>query len=408
MARAQQFVGLDIGSGMIRIAVAEKKENNALTLVGIGEAPVDGVRKGAIVAPDAAAKSIQKAVLDLKKNFGVDVDHATVSLAEPRLTTYVAKGTVSVSRADGEVTREDVARAIEAAEAALPRLGNREVVHSFPLFYNVDRDTRIREPVGLVGSKLEVETLFVAAFTPHVKNIFKALDLAEIEIDDLVAAPYAASYHAIGKKQKEIGTLLLDIGSQITTLAVFEEGMLIALEVIPYGSGHITYDIGLGFQIDQNSAERVKRNLGVFLEQGKKEIRLADLPKNFEETFSPKKLREIVAARLGDIFEIVEKHLNRIERAELLPGGAVLIGGGAKLFDIVPAVREALRLPVELSQGIPGVAVKKEIQLGPEWMTALGLMRHAAEQHSPAGRMSGIFSSSLTRRIAKILRAFIP
>ena len=324
MARAQHFVGLDIGSGMIRVAVSEKKENNLLALVGVGESPADGVRKGAIVDPSATARSIQKALGDLKKNFGVVVDHATISLSEPRMTTYVARGTVSVSRADGEVAREDVTRAIEASEASLPKLGNREVVHSFPLFFAVDRDARIREPVGLIGAKLEVETLFVAAFTPHVKNIFKAMSIAGVEMDDLVAAPYGASFHALSKKQKEIGTLLLDIGAQITTLAVFEEGMLVALEVIPYGSGHITYDIGLGFQIDQVSAERVKRNLSVFLEQGKKEIRLADLPKNFEETFSPKKLREIVGARLGYIFELVEKHLRRIERSELLPGGIVL------------------------------------------------------------------------------------
>ncbi|MEK7576543.1 MAG: cell division protein FtsA [Patescibacteria group bacterium] len=408
MARAQNFVGLDIGSGMIRVAVSEKKENNLLALVGVGESPADGVRKGAIVDPNATARSIQKAIGDLKKNYGVVVDHATISLSEPRMTTYVARGTVSVSRADGEVTREDVTRAIEASEASLPRLGNREVVHSFPLFFAVDRDTRIREPVGLIGAKLEVETLFVAAFTPHIKNIFKAMSIAGIEVDDLVAAPYGASFHALSKKQKEIGTLLLDIGAQITTLAVFEESMLVALEVIPYGSGHITYDIGLGFQIDQISAERVKRNLSVFLEQGKKEIRLADLPKNFEETFSPKKLREIVGARLGDIFELVEKHLRRIERSELLPGGIVLSGGGSKLFGIVEAARESLRLPVEIAQGTPGVIGKKELILGPEWMKAMGLMRHAAEQHIPEGRMNGIFASPFTRRISKILRAFIP
>lgn len=408
MARAQQFVGLDIGSGMIRVAVAEKRDAGQLVLLGVGEAPADGIRKGAIVSSEAAGRSVYKALADLKKNFGITVEHAVVSLSEPRMTTYLSRGTVSVSRADGEVTREDVSRAIEASEAALPRLGNREVVHSFPLYYSVDRDTRIREPVGLIGAKLEVETLFVAAFSPHIKNIFKAIDNAGLDIDDVVAAPYGASFHALTKKQKEIGTMLLNIGSQVTTLAVFEEGMLVALEVIPYGSGHITYDIGLGFQIDQVAAERVKRNLGSFLEIGKKEIRLSDMPKNFEETFSAKKLREIVSARLGDIFELANKHLTRIERAELLPGGVVLSGGGAKLFGITEAAREALRLPVEIAQGTPGIIMKKEIVLGCEWMTALGLMRHSAEQHIPEGRMTGLFSSPLSRRVAKFFRAFIP
>lgn len=409
MARNPYFVGLDVGSSVIRVVAAEQNETSSFAIVGIGEAQADGVRKGAVVNPDMTAKSIQRAFYDMRKNFNVQVDHAYVSLGEPRLATYVAKGAVSVSRADGEVTREDISRVLEASESALPRLGNREIVHTFPLFYSVDRDTGIREPLGLNGMKLEVEALFVAAFTGHLKNLIRAVEQAGISLDDVpIAAPYAAAQQALTKKQREVGCLLLDIGSQTSTLAVFEEGLLVSLEVIPYGSGHVTFDIGLGFEIDLQYAERVKRNLSSFLEQGKKEIRLSDFPKNFEETFSQRKLRDIVSARLGDIFELVQKHLKRIDRAELLPGGVVLVGGGARMYEIQNMARENLHLPIETAISLAGVGGEKELVSGPEWATALGLARYAAEQHEPQGRFSEVFSSPLSRRLAKIFRAFIP
>ena len=221
MARQQHFVGLDIGSSIIRAVALQKTEGQGLAVTGAAEHSTEGVRRGALVSPEIVAKNIQRVFLDLKKHFSVVENHATVSIGEPRMTTYVSKGVVSVSRADGEVTREDVTRALDAAETALPRLGNREIIHSFPLFYSIDRDTHIREPVGLIGMKLEVEVLFVAAFTPHVKSILKAMEIADIAIEDIVAAPYAASFHVLSRKQKEVGSLILDIGAQTSTMAVF-------------------------------------------------------------------------------------------------------------------------------------------------------------------------------------------
>ena len=410
MARTELFLGLDIGSSTVRAVLAEERGEEGLVLVGVSEVGTEGVRKGAVVVPETVSRSIGRAVREVRKQAGrVTIDHAFVSVGEPRLATHVSRGAVSVSRADGEVTKEDVSRAGDAAEAALPRLSNREVIHSFPLGYTIDRDTNIREPVGLVGSKLEVETLFVTSFSVNLKNLVKAVAGAGLAVDDFVAAPLAASCHALGKKQKEVGSLLLDVGAQTTNLAVFEEGQLILLEILPVGSNHITQDIGLGFQLDLASAERVKRDLGAFLEQGKKEIRLADFPKNFENTFSPKKLKDIVSARLGDIFELTQKHLKRIDRSELLPGGVILVGGGARLFDVLEAAREALRIPAEISQGTPGITImKKDFIAGPEWATAIGLVRYASLEREPQSRLLELFSSPFSRRLAKLFRALIP
>ncbi len=408
MARPHYFIGLDVGSANVRFVALQRNDSGSLFVAGVSEQPLDGVRKGAVASPDLVARGISKAALELKKQYGIEASHAVVSLGEPRIAGVVSKGAVSISRADGEVTREDVARCIENAEGALPRLGNREILHQFPLFYNVDHDAHLREAVGLVGAKLGAEALFITAFSSHIKNLYRAVELADIVADDVLATPYATSFNTLSRKQKEVGCVLVDIGAQTSGVAVFEEGMLASLEIIPIGSGHITYDIGLGFQIDTASAERVKRNLESFLEQGKKEIRLSDFPKNFEDSFSQRKLKEIVSARLGDIFELVAKHLKRIDRAELLPGGVILSGGGSKLFDIQQIARDELRLPVELAQGIPGLGEHKELVASLEWMTATGLARFAAEQHSPAGRMSDILASSFSQRVKRVLRSLIP
>jgi cell division protein FtsA len=408
MARPHYFIGLDAGSASVRFVALERSESGILSVAGISEQPLEGMRKGAVASPEMVSRGIIKAALELKKQYGIEANHAVVSLGEPRMVGVMSKGAVSISRADGEVTREDAARVLENAEGALPRLGNREVLHEFPLFYNVDHDTRLREAVGLIGAKLEVEALFIAAFSAHMKNLFRALEFAGIAVDEMVASPYAASFHALSRKQKEVGSVLINIGAQTSGIVVFEEGMPVSLEMIPVGSGHITYDIGLGFQIDQISAERVKKNLSSFLEQGKKEIRLSDFPKNFEESFSQRKLKDIVSARLGDIFELVAKHLKRIDRAELLPGGVVLAGGGSKLFDIQQIARDELRLPVEFAQGAPGLGERKELVSGPEWMTAAGLARFAVEQHTPTGRINELFSSSFSQRVKKVLRSLIP
>ncbi len=408
MARPHYFIGLDVGSASVRFVVLERGDSGMLLVAGISEQALEGMRKGAVASPEMVSRGIIKAALELKKQYGIEANHAVVSLGEPRMVGVAAKGAVSISRADGEVTREDVARVLENAEGALPRLGNREVLHQFPLFYNVDHDTRLREVAGLVGAKLEVEALFVAAFSAHIKNLFRALELAGIMVDEMIASPYAASFHALSRKQKEVGCVLITIGAQTSGVIVYEEGMPLSLEMLPVGSGHITHDIGLGFQIDQASAERVKKNLSSFLEQGKKEIRLSDFPKNFEESFSQRKLKDIVSARLGDIFELVAKHLKRIDRAELLPGGIILAGGGSKLFDIQQIARDELHLPVEFAQGAPGIGEHKELIAGSEWMTAAGLARFAAEQHQPSGRMSELFSSSFSQRVKKVLRSLIP
>ena len=401
------FAGIDIGSSMIRVIILEARSDSGFALLGYGEAQSDGMRRGAVVDSDVASKSIMRALRDARKHSGIDIRHATVSITEQKLNTYIAKGSISVSRADGEVADEDITRVMESAEASLPKLANREIIQSFPLSYSLDKDTGIRDPRGLIGTKLESEVVFVTTFSHHLKNIVRAVERAGIDIDDVVAAPFASGLHVLSKKQKEIGSAVIDIGAQVTTLGIFEEGSLVSLEIIPIGSGHITYDIGLGFQIDHVSAERVKRNLAPFFEQGKKEIRLTDLPKNFEESFSPKKLREIVSARLGDIFELIGKHLKKIGRAELLPGGVVLVGGGARLLDIATAARESLNLPAEVGKS-GGILMPKDLVLGPEWFCAIGLAKYGKEAHENAGRAPTKILSGFSGRIAKIFRAFIP
>src|SRR3989338_4816474 len=405
MARADYIAGLDIGSESTRFALVERKAGGAFHVLGVSEIPTEGVRRGAVLKPEQTALSIREAKEELKKMTGVDPRDAYVGIGDFRVAMYLSKGVVAVSRADGQVTAEDSKRVMFAAEDALPRLQNRQVIHQFPKYYRVDGDTPVQDPVGMTGVKLETEAVFVTVFLPHYKNLMEALDIARVSADDIVVSQLALSDLLLSRKQKEIGVLSLNLGAQTTEVCVWEEGTLLSLEVFPIGSAHITHDIGLGFRVGVDVAEKLKRSYASVIEGGKREIKFSGFDKDLEAVFSPRKLKEIVDARLGDIFELTQKHLKRFGRSGLLPAGAVISGGGMQLPGIVDVAKNELSLPVELAR-ISGFTGKRELSDTPEWMTVLALCYWGAE--SEKSEFPVFLGKSVPKKIKRFLRSLIP
>lgn len=373
MRRSRHIAGLDIGSGTVKLVLAEDR-GEALQIVGAVQVPTLGMRRGAVANVANVADAIERARAELKRQTNIDVRSAYVGANDSRIATHVAKGLVAVSRADGQIAADDIARSLTAAEEDLPRLQNRQILHQFPIQFRVDGDVPVRDPLGMQGMKLEVEAIFVTAFLPHYKNLVDAVDAARISIDDIATSHLAGAELLLSKTQKEIGVLLLDIGAETSEISVWEEDALLSLEVIPIGSAHIAQDIALGFQVSMETAERMKRSYVQLIEGGKKEIRLSGFEKSLEDNFSPRKLQDIVNARLGDIFELATKHLKKINRVGLLPAGVVLTGGGANLAGIVERTKKELRLPTEIGS-LTGIGGKTNLVSGPEWTTALGLCK---------------------------------
>lgn len=405
MAKANYIAGLDIGSENTRFAFLERRGRDDFHVLGVSQAPTEGVRRGVVVRPEETALSIREAKEKLKKVTGIDARDAYVGIGDHRVTMYTSKGVVMVSRADGQITEEDLKRVILAAEDALPRLQNRQILYQFPKSYSVDGDAFIQSPIGMTGAKIEIEVVFVTAFLPHYKNLMEALDIAGIFPEDIVVSQIALSEILLSRKQKEIGVLLLNLGAQTTEACVWEEGTLLSLEVFPIGSAHITHDIGLGFRVGVDDAERLKRSYATVIEGGKKEIKFSGFNKELEIAFSPRRLREIVDARLGDIFELTQKHLKKIGRSGLLPAGVVITGGGALLPDVVDVAKKELYLPAELGH-MSGFTSKKEPVDEPEWMTVLGLC-YWGDEHEK-GELRTFLGGVLPKKIKRFLRSLIP
>lgn len=346
------ITGLDIGTSAIRIVVGQiNPSDNEFCVVAATEAQASGISKGMIVSIEDAVSSITSALEQAERIVGQPINHAYVGISGSHINTMPSRGVIAVSRADNEVTESDVERVIEAAQAvATPP--NYEIVHVIPKIFTVDNQTGIKDPVGMSGVRLEVETQIIQGLSSQIKNLTKGVYRTGIEIDDLVLSVLANAESCLTKRQKDLGVALVNIGSSTTSLAVFEEGDILATHVLPIGSSHITNDIAIGLRTSLEVAEEVKLTYGQANPaalNNKEEISLSEFDVKESDTISLKYISEIIEARLQEIFDMVDKKLIEIERSGLLPAGIVLTGGGAKIPGLVELAKKEFRLPASLS-----------------------------------------------------------
>lgn len=378
---------IDVGGASIKVMVAEMTSDSPIPRVlGVGEAETLGVRKGAVVDIEEATKSIIAAVRDAERSAGVSIKHAYVAIGGAGLGYARNKGIVAVSKADNEITGHDVERAVELSQSQIMTQANKEIIHSEPMYFTIDQDIVTRSPIGMSGMRLEVETFFATALQQHIRNLIKSVEDAGITVDDVIVGPLAAAAAVAGKKQKEAGVAVLDVGAHTVSLAVFEEGIPLSLEVFPIGSGHITNDIAIGFQLPMEEAEKLK--CGLDAEKGAKS-----------------KLTDIIGARLSDIFELVDKHLKKIGRNRLLPAGVILTGGGANLPVLEDFVKKELQLPVSI--GIPQIRSNYAKLQDPRWSVAAGVcvLGLASDRDQ---RLGSGFIKSTNSFLSRWFRAFLP
>src|SRR5258708_2063489 len=283
--------------------------------MGGGEGLCTGIGGGVIVDIDEAVSSIAEALEKAERMTGLSIDHAVVSVGGAQITSQESHGVVAVARADGEITESDVVRVVDASQAiSIP--ANREVLHVIPKNFTVDGQTGIKDPVGMSGIRLEVDSQIIQASVPFIKNLTKAILQAGLEIDDLVLAPLAASQAVLTKKQKELGVALIDMGGGTTGMVVFEEGDLVTTTILPIGSMHVTNDLAIGLRTSVDTAEKIKLQYGhAETREVKKdvEIDLSKIDKQEEGRVSSKHVAEIIEARLEETFDLINKELKKIK-----------------------------------------------------------------------------------------------
>lgn len=370
-------VGIDIGTTTVRCVVGHIDGTTGVpTIVGVGSAPNSGMRKGTVVNLMGPGQAIDIALGEAERMSGYQVDAATISINGSHILSTHADGMIAVGSANHEIIEEDLMRIEEVATLGkIP--ANREILEVIPHTYKLDGQDNIKNPIGMTGTRLEIDAHVVSVLTPHLSNLQKAAESAKVQPHSIVVAGVAAARAVLSEQQLENGVVLIDIGGATTNVAIYEEGDLQYVAVIPVGGVNITNDLAIGLKTDPEIAEKLKLEHASAV--SRRDSSGISIKYNGEiNNFNTADIDEIVEARLEEIFEAVNRELKRAGRAGKLPNGAVLTGGTAQLKGIVDYAKESLGLAVRIgvASGYGGVADDID---KPQFATVLGLMLIDAE-----------------------------
>ena len=376
MAKQEQYlVGIDIGSSNVRVLIAHPDEAGLLEIMGKGMAPNRGCRRGNIVNVEATVEALKAAVDEAEIMAGVEVDSAYVGIAGGDLRSVNARAMVSVARKDREITSQDVKRVLEAAQAAaLP--SDREILHAVPQEFIVDEQGGITEPVGMLGSRLEANVHLVTGNQTRTKTLQTCVNRAGIEVLEVVFEPLATAEAVLSPDERELGVLLIDIGSGGTELALFAEGEIQHSGVLPIGASHFTNDLAMVLRTPFAEAERIKIKSGCCLESMVTDddgVSVPSVAGGATRLVPKRELCEILGPRAEELLSMVRDELNRNGADDRLRGGVVLTGGGVMLDGMLEMTEQLFSATVRygLPSGLGGLV---DVINSPCWCAASGLV----------------------------------
>ncbi len=367
------FVGLDIGTSRVRCVVGTMDPHDPTrpSIVGHGEAVNRGMRKGVIAHLDDVVEAVGQAISEAERVSGIQFHGVTVNVNGSHVVGINSKGVIAISSANREISPHDRMRAEEAATIVqLPP--NREIIQVFAKNYSVDGQDNIKDPVGMQGVRLEVDTHIVTAATPNVRSIEQALEKLNIHPTHKTVSGLAAAEAVLSRQQKEAGTLLLDIGAGTTNLAIIEDGEVQHVGVIPIGGIHVTNDLAIGLKTDLDIAEKVKIEHAAVAGATNKKLMTVKIGKK-QYSFDGEEVVMITEARIEELLEFVDKELKRIHKSRKLPGGVVIVGGVSRLPGIAEFTKDKLQLASRLGKLQPVGGLIDTVN-DPAYATATGLM----------------------------------
>lgn len=411
MDNDKRFVtGLDVGTENVRAVIASVDKDGHLAVVGYNEGKSAGMRKGIPANLAGPAGAIDKMLGEAERMGGYDVREAYVSINGSSILSTRTEGMIAVGTVEHEINVDDLNRVEDVAVSGrIP--ANRDVLDVVPLEYALDGQGGIKDPLGMSGARLEMRACVISAITPNCENLRKATAAADVRADRLVPSVVAAAKSVLTDRQRENGVAVIDMGAATTSVAVYEEGDLQYVGVVPAGSNNITNDLAIVLAIDPTLAEEIKQRFvtGDFDTEKPPIIRIGREGKD-ERVFERKEVEEVVKARLDEIFGEIRKKLKAAKYDQRLPEGIILVGGGARMRDIDLFAKKALEASVKIGipQGLGGVA---DVIERPEFAAAIGLSMLAAENNQYTASVSkkakkGFRVSSITSPLKKLFSKF--
>jgi cell division protein FtsA len=409
--RETVLVGIDAGTTKVTTLIGEVGRTGDVDIIGYGIAPSAGMKKGMVANIDQTVNSIAASLEKAERLSGYKISSAFVSVGGSHISSQNSRGVVAVSGHKREVSREDVARATEAAKAVqMP--SNRETLHVLPRGYIVDGQEGIKDPLGMSAVRLEVETHIVTGLSTSIQNLSKCIANANVHIDEMVISSLAAAEATLTDTEKELGVLVADIGGGTTDIAIFTDGGIYHSAVLPVGGINVTMDVAIGLRTSQNLAEEIKIKHGsanLQAVQPEELLNVAVLGDGGGQTIQRRKLAEIIEARMSEIYSLIGEEIKRSGHAGMLPAGVVLTGGGARIAGAAELAREVFEMPVRV--GMPqGVGGLMDQLSNPAFTTPIGLLlwgaHHAGEE--PIGYATSSPFSGAGSRLFDWIRGLFP
>lgn len=364
-------VGVDIGSSRVKCVVAHLDGTGTARIIGVGTAPNSGMRKGIVVSLDGPAIAIDQALGEAERMGGYQVNEASVSINGNHLISTHTDGMIAVGRADHVIDIEDIRRIEDVATLGkIPP--NREIIDVIPHMYRLDGQDNIKDPVGMTGTRLEMDAHVISALIPHLRNLHQVAERATLVPRATVVAGVAAAKAVLGEPQLENGVALIDIGASTTNIAIYEEGDLRFIAVIPVGGNNITNDLAIGLKTDPEIAEQIKLQHGSALvrrEHSGVGIKYEGEILNFDS----REIDEIIEARLDELFDSIHKEFRRAGMVGRLPSGVVLTGGTANMPHLAEYARDKLSVAAKIGS-LPKLGGLSEELDDPAYAVAIGLL----------------------------------
>jgi cell division protein FtsA len=380
-------VGLDLGTTKVSAVVGEV-DQDGITILGVGNVPCRGLRKGVVSNIDQTVRSVREAIEAAETMAGVEIESVYVGVAGSHIRSQVSDGVCAIS--GREVTRADLDRVLEGARA-IPVDADRMILHALPREYVVDNQDGIIDPIGMSGVRLQVRVNLVTAATSCIQNVVRCVERCDLNVADIVLEPLASADAVLSEDEKEIGVAVIDIGGGTTDLLLFADGGIAHTSVIPAGGNNITLDVAAGLRTPVAEAERLKRNYGCALGRmiaDDEEIEVPGVGGHAPRRVARRLLSDIIEPRVEELFGEARRRIEETGMLEQVSSGCVLTGGAALMEGMVESAQEILGMPVRL--GFP-VGVKGIFQLvqGPQYATGVGLVRYGAQKlHEQAAHVS--------------------
>jgi len=411
MPKERIITGLDIGSSKITTIIATLSPEGKISVIGVSTVPSKGIKKGVVVDIDEAVEAIAESLEGAERMAGYAVSSAYCLVDGTHISSLNSHGVVAVAHQEGEISPADVERVTEAAQAiSIP--SSREIIHVIPRGFIVDSQDGIRDPVGMSGIRLEVETNIISGATTVMRNLVKCVQQVGVDVEDLVFGGLASAEAVLTDTEKELGSVLVDIGGGTTDILVFADGSPSYAAVLPIGGQNITNDLAVGLRTSLEDAEKIKEKLqlaSLSEEKGENQLDVSDL--GLEAKTLPKKvLNEIIKARLQEIFSLVALEVKKSGFQGKLPAGIIICGGAAETVGVSEVAKQVLKMPVRIGEPKGASGLIEEVS-GPAFAASIGLLLYGARQQ-PERRLSlGTARGRLTDFVSRFInwiKSYLP